>query len=213
MYLSVMTHPDITYAVSTLFQWLENPSVTHLEFAQQVVQYVKATKTFSAHSWRGHTIILWLFWCWLGIKSQPTFNFGLRFLCRQRGSLAELKETANHNFVEHGIWIHCPNTHCKGCHMDSKVITWNLTYWSLKHPIPPSTIFCDNQGAIWLSKDTTFHARTKHINVHFHFIRQTVSQDKTHLEYIPTFHMITDTFTKSLSFHKFTHFRSLLGLC
>jgi len=32
MYLSVMTCPDVTYAVSTLSQHLENPSITHLEF-------------------------------------------------------------------------------------------------------------------------------------------------------------------------------------
>ena len=38
------------------------------------------------------------------------------------------------------------------------------------------SLFCDNQGAIRLSSDSTFHARTKHIDVHFHFIRQSVSQ-------------------------------------
>ena len=82
----------------------------------------------------------------------------------------------------------------------------------LEHPISPSTMFCDNQGAIRLSKDSTFHARTKHIDVHFHFIRQTVSQNKIQLEYLPTSDMIGDTFTKSLSFHKFSYFRGLLGL-
>jgi hypothetical protein len=45
MYLSVMTRPDITYAVSTLSQQLENPSITHLEFAQRVIQYLKDTKS------------------------------------------------------------------------------------------------------------------------------------------------------------------------
>ena len=44
MYLSVMTRPDITYAVSTLSQHLENPSITHLEFARRVIRYLKATK-------------------------------------------------------------------------------------------------------------------------------------------------------------------------
>jgi len=73
-------------------------------------------------------------------------------------------------------------------------------------------VFRDKKGAIRLSKDSTFHARTKHIDVHFHFILQTVLQDKIQLEYIPTFDMIGDTFTKSLSFFKFTHFCSLLGL-
>ena len=82
----------------------------------------------------------------------------------------------------------------------------------LKYMSPPSTVFCDNQGVIQLSKDSTFHTRTKHIDVHFYFICQTVSQDKIQLEYIPTFDMIGNIFTKSLSFHKFSHFRGLLGL-
>ena len=72
------------------------------------------------------------------------------------------------------------------------------------------SLFCDNQGAIHLSSDSTFHAHTKHIDVHFHFIRQTVSQG--HLTLLPTDDMIADIFTKSLAFNKFTKFHSLLGL-
>jgi hypothetical protein len=44
MYLSVMTRPDITYAVSTLSRHLENPSTTHLEFSRRVIRYLKGTK-------------------------------------------------------------------------------------------------------------------------------------------------------------------------
>ena len=39
----------------------------------------------------------------------------------------------------------------------------------------PTILNCDNQGAIHLSKDFTFHGHTKHIDIHFHFIHQTVS--------------------------------------
>jgi hypothetical protein len=73
-------------------------------------------------------------------------------------------------------------------------------------------LYCDNQGAIRLSKDSTFHARTKHIDVHFHWIRQTVSQGQISLSYVPTDLMIADTFTKSLSRSKFVRFASMLGL-
>jgi len=33
-------------------------------------------------------------------------------------------------------------------------------------------IRCDNQGAISLTKNPTRHARTKHINVQHHFVRE-----------------------------------------
>jgi hypothetical protein len=76
----------------------------------------------------------------------------------------------------------------------------------------PTTLHCDNQGAIRLSKDSTFHGRTKHIDVHFHFIRQTVSQGHITLLYCPTDDMIADTFTKPLARFKFEKFRNLLGI-
>jgi hypothetical protein len=34
----------------------------------------------------------------------------------------------------------------------------------------PTTLFCDNQGAIQLFHDSTLHGCTKHVDVHFHFI-------------------------------------------
>jgi hypothetical protein len=76
----------------------------------------------------------------------------------------------------------------------------------------PTTLFCDNQGAIRLSKDSTFHGRTKHIDVHFHFIRQTVSQGHIKLLYCPTEEMIADTFTKPLARFNFEKFCLLLGV-
>ncbi len=33
-------------------------------------------------------------------------------------------------------------------------------------------IFCDNQGAIALAKNPQFHARTKHINIRHHYVRE-----------------------------------------
>ncbi len=76
----------------------------------------------------------------------------------------------------------------------------------------PINLACDNQGAITLSKDSTFHAHTKHIDVHFHFIRQCIIQEHISLFYVPTSDMIADIFTKSLPYHTFIRFRSSLGL-
>ena len=44
MYLSVMTRPDITFAVSTLSQYLESPTTTHLIAVKSVIRYLKGTK-------------------------------------------------------------------------------------------------------------------------------------------------------------------------
>ena len=39
-------------------------------------------------------------------------------------------------------------------------------------------IKCDNQSAIALSKDNKFHQRTKHIDIHYHYIREAVEDRK-----------------------------------
>ena len=38
----------------------------------------------------------------------------------------------------------------------------------------PTTIYCDNLNNIQLAKNPVFHARTKHIEVHYHFVRERV---------------------------------------
>ena len=76
----------------------------------------------------------------------------------------------------------------------------------------PTTLYCDNQGAIRLSKDSTFHGCTKHIDVHFHFICQTVISGDVELLYIPTERMVANIFTKFLARVKFERFRTELNV-
>ena len=35
----------------------------------------------------------------------------------------------------------------------------------------PTMIYCDNLSSIQLAKNPVFHERTKHIEVHYHFVR------------------------------------------
>ncbi len=81
------------------------------------------------------------------------------------------------------------------------------------HPLTtPTTLFGDNQAAIRLCQDSTFHARSKHIDVQFHFVRQAVSRNLVKVTYLSTHDMIADVFTKSLDRFKLSKFRHLLGL-
>ena len=76
----------------------------------------------------------------------------------------------------------------------------------------PLTMLYDNQGAISLSKDNKFHSRTKHIDLHYHFIREAVDEGKIKVQYIPTAKNISDIFTKALPRPKFKVFVEKLGL-
>ena len=79
-------------------------------------------------------------------------------------------------------------------------------------PDDPLILNCNNQGAIALAKDNKFHARTKHIDVRYHFIREAVEDRKVAVQYIPTGDNVSDTFTKPLAKAKFRELAELLGL-
>ena len=62
----------------------------------------------------------------------------------------------------------------------------------------PQIIFADNQGSIKLSKNPQHHNRTKHIDVRFHFIRESTQNGLIKLVYLPTGEMVADLLTKPL---------------
>ena len=65
---------------------------------------------------------------------------------------------------------------------------------------------------IALAKDNKFHARTKHIDLRHHFIREVVEEEKIKVTYIPTEENIADIFMKALARVKYKGFVKKLGL-
>ena len=58
---------------------------------------------------------------------------------------------------------------------------------------------CDSQSAIYLAKNQVYHARTKHIDVRFHKIRELVATSELLLEKIHTFENAADMLTKPVT--------------
>jgi hypothetical protein len=78
--------------------------------------------------------------------------------------------------------------------------------------LTPTTLFSDNKSAIALSRDHQYHARTKHINIRYHFIQWVIEDSSIHLVFCPTEDMIADTLTKPLPSTKAKHLATKLGL-
>lgn len=66
----------------------------------------------------------------------------------------------------------------------------------------PTTIFCDNQAAISLSRNPEFHSRSKHVDIHYQFIRLQVELGTIQLKFISSAEMAADGLTKPLSRQK-----------
>lgn len=71
---------------------------------------------------------------------------------------------------------------------------------------------CDSQSAIHLSKNSTFHSRTKHIDIRYHWIREMLEEKQLKLEKIHADKNCVDMLTKSLSTEKLKFCRKEAGL-
>ena len=65
---------------------------------------------------------------------------------------------------------------------------------------------------IHLARNPVFHSRTKHIEVHYHFIRERVLDGDVDLQQINTNLLMVDIFTKTLGVDKLRKFITSLGL-
>ena len=74
------------------------------------------------------------------------------------------------------------------------------------------TIYSENQSAIYLVRNPTFHDRTKHIDVQYHFLRDMVEDDKVKLEKVETLVNVADVLTKPMNTKKFRWCLESMGL-
>ena len=87
------------------------------------------------------------------------------------------------------------------------------TVWSyfllreLHFPVTiPIPMYCDNLSTTYMAANPVFHARTKHIELGYHFVRERVTSGTHCVQFIPLVDQTADLFTKAL--HK-QHFELL----
>ncbi|GJZ00219.1 homogeneously-staining region [Tanacetum coccineum] len=80
-------------------------------------------------------------------------------------------------------------------------------------PPTPVPIFCDNASTISLASNPIHHARTKHIEIDCHFVRNKIKAGDILPFFVPSKAQVADIFTKGLS--RFLHYNYLskLGIC
>ena len=72
--------------------------------------------------------------------------------------------------------------------------------------------YCDNTSAINISKNLVMHAKTKHIAIKYHYVRELVEDKQVKMEYINSKEQIADIFTKPLPKYAFEYLRGKLGV-
>jgi hypothetical protein len=76
----------------------------------------------------------------------------------------------------------------------------------------PAIIDADNKSAIAIASNPEYHARTKHIDIQYHFVSEKTSDGTVAFNYVPTAEMAADGLTKALERVKFERWVALVSL-
>jgi Reverse transcriptase (RNA-dependent DNA polymerase)/gag-polypeptide of LTR copia-type len=207
MWADLGTRPDIAFAVSALAQFSENPGIAHWEAVKRVFRYLKGTRDYVLTYGTEKTGLIGYSDADGNSQEHRRAISGYAYLIdggavswtSKKQELVTLSTTeseyvATTHAAKEGIWLH-------------RLIS------ELFRPLTdPTSLLCDNQSAIALSKDGSFHARTKHIDIRYHFIRYVIEEGSIELIYCPTDDMAADILTKPLPAPRILSLAKALGL-
>ena len=84
-----------------------------------------------------------------------------------------------------------------------------LDYGVVLEKVP---LLCDNESAVKLANNLVQHSRTKHIDIHHHFLRDHVAKNDISLEGVRTKDQLADIFIKPLDETTFCRLRNELNV-
>ncbi|GKV09714.1 hypothetical protein SLEP1_g21171 [Rubroshorea leprosula] len=144
-YLTI-TRTDICHAVNKVCQFIQNPTLAHLRQVKRILRYINGCVT-TRRSTTGYCVFLGANCISWSSKKQPTVA----------RSTAEAEYRALASATAEIVWI-----------------TYILRDIGISLPSPPQ-LFSDNISALHMSINPVFHARTKHIELDYHFVREKVA--------------------------------------
>jgi hypothetical protein len=80
----------------------------------------------------------------------------------------------------------------------SAELTWlGFVLWDIRLTLArPTTLYCDNLSSLYVIVNRVFHGRSKHIAVHYQYIREKVAIGALVTQFASSSNQLTDIFTK-----------------
>src|SRR5437773_2960768 len=208
MYAMLGTRPDLAQSIQQISQYCQKPTKTHEKSAKQGLRYLKGmmNEGITYNGNLGLKLKCWSDANWgaeEGRESVPGYVFTLAggaisWSSKKQNSVAlsstEYEYMALLHALKEQIWI-LRLLNELGYNVDDQNI-----------------IYTDSQSAIALAHNPEHHARTKHIDIQYHFIRNCVEDGKTSLEYCPTEDMVADGLTKALGPERHRKLARMMGM-
>ncbi|KAE8970121.1 hypothetical protein PR001_g27300, partial [Phytophthora rubi] len=168
LYITTCTRPDVVYIVTQLSRFLENPGQQHWKAAIRVLRYLKSTKD-------------------LGI----IYNSNDGNVMLEAYTDADWGSNLDDRRSVSGIMIMIGGA--------PEVLWTRAMLKDLGHEqVGATQVWEDNQGAIALASNAGYNARTKHVDIRHHFIRENVARDIVTVDYVGTEKQLADMLTKAL---------------
>lgn len=96
----------------------------------------------------------------------------------------------------------------------AELIWFQSLLHDLRISLPRSPIlWCGSIGATYLAANPVFHARTKHVEIDFHFVRDRVAAKSLEVRFISGKDQLADVLTKPLVSSRFHLLISKLNVC
>jgi hypothetical protein len=201
-----LTRPDIAYSVNQLCQHMHAPTSVHLTAAKRVLRYLKGSVNLGLQYGKGSlTITSYCDSDWVGNPDdrRSTTGFGI-FLGPNLISWSAKKQ--------HVVSRSSTEAEYRSLSLATTEMFWIQMLLKELHISlsSPPTIWCDNSGALALAFNPVFHARTKHIEVDVHFVREKVLNRDIQIHHLSTLEQIADIFTKGHTAAQFCFLRNKL---
>uniref|UniRef100_A0A2N9HGM7 CCHC-type domain-containing protein n=1 Tax=Fagus sylvatica TaxID=28930 RepID=A0A2N9HGM7_FAGSY len=200
------TRPDLSFAVNSLCQHMQSPTSAHMVAAKRVLRYVRGSLSHGLLFQPGPmhlTVFTDADWAGNPVDRRSTTGF-LVFLGNNLITWASKKQpTVSRSSTE---------AEYRSLAVGAAEVAWirmllrDLHVFLSECPL----IWCDNTSAISLASNPVFHARTKHVEVDYHFVRERVVRGDLKVQFIPTVDQLADLLTKALPTPRFVQLANKL---
>lgn len=210
MFLSIVSRPDISYAVNLVSKFLNRHGKEHWRAVKRIISYVAGTVKYGIEYRSGGRSPI--------LEGYSDADFA--------GDVETRRSTTGYMFELAGgpvtwasqrqklVTLSTTEAEYVAASITSREAVWLRRLLSeIECPCKEATtIYVDNQSAIRLVKNPEFHKRTKHIDVRYHFVREKVHSGELSVEYLQTKEQKADIFTKALPKNRFCKLREDIGV-
>ena len=204
-----LTRPNIAFPVNKLSQFMQKPTLLHWQSVKRLLRYLKQTINFGLHISCSSAPLIQAFsdadWAGSRDDHRSTGSYCIflgtnliSWSCKKQATVARSSIEAEYKALANA---------------DAKV-KWlqSLLHELGQSCLSPPVLWCDNIEATYLSTNPVFHAKTKHIEIDFHFVRDMVASKSLLIRFVSTRDQLADLLTKPLSSPRFTFLRSKLNV-